>query len=161
VDAPTRPKKTGEAPPTGLAGVPLLARAIIGAFAGAILGKVASAVVGYLLYFVMILSVLNRPVGLDSWFMGMAALPPLGWTFGALPGALSGIATLASRKLIAVFTGCLASLAYAIVEINGGNPDLGGFIAVVTGFGAVVTGLSIYLAVWLPALSLTRQRKAA
>jgi len=160
VDAPTRPKKTSEAQPTGVA-VPLLARATVGALAGALLGKVASAIVGYLLYFVMILSALNRPVGLDSWFMGMAALPLLGWSFGALPGALSGAATLASRKLIAVFTGCLASLAYAIVEINKGNPDIGGFIAVITFFGAVITGLSIYLAVWLLTMSPTRRRKAA
>jgi hypothetical protein len=160
VDALTRPKNTSEPPPTPLA-VPLLARATVGALAGAILGKVASAIVGYLLYLVMILSVLNRPVGIDSWFMGMAALPLLGWSFGALPGALSGAATLASRKLIAIFAGCLASLAYAILEANKGNPHLGGFIAVITFFGAVATGLSIYLAAWLLAMSQTRRRKAA
>jgi hypothetical protein len=160
VDVPTRPRITSKAPPTVLA-IPLLARATVGALAGVILGKVASAIVGYLLYFVMILSVLNRPVGIDSWFMGMATLPLLGWSFGALPGTLSGAATLASRKLIAVFTGCLASLGYAVVEISTGNPGLGGFVAVVTSFGAVFTGLSIYLAVWLLATSPTRQRKAA
>jgi hypothetical protein len=99
-----------------------LARAAVGYIAVAILGNVASAIVGYLLYFVMLLSVLNRPGGIDSWFAAMAALPWLGWTFGALPGALSGAATLASQRLIAVLTGCLASLAYAFVGANRGTP---------------------------------------
>ena len=141
--------------------LPQLARVAAGAIAGAILGKAASAAVGYVLYIAMVLSVLNRPVGLDSWFMAMAALPLLGWSFGALPGALSGGATLASRKPIAALTGSLASLAYALSEVNRGNPDLGGFIAVITSLGATIAGASLYLGNWLFTPGTTRGRKAA
>ncbi|HJX23444.1 MAG TPA: hypothetical protein VJ574_03430 [Candidatus Bathyarchaeia archaeon] len=160
MDALTRPKNTSEPPPTPLA-VPLLARATVGALAGAILGKVASAIVGYLLYLVMILSVLNRPAGIDSWFMGMTALPLLGWSFGA--PSRRPLRSRDPRESKAHSDLCRMSCLAGLRHPRGqqSEPHLGGFIAVITFFGAVATGLSIYLAAWLLVMSQTRRRKAA
>jgi hypothetical protein len=139
----------------------LVATLAIGALAGAILGKVASAIIGYFLYFVMLLSVINRPVGADSWFAAMAALPIVGWSFGAFPGAVSGAVTFATRRLAAVLAGGLAALAYALVVAQRGSPVLAALIALITSLGALSAGLSLYLVLWLLTPRVGRTPKAA
>jgi hypothetical protein len=160
MDVPTRPNKARVSVSIGRL-APLAARAAAGAILGAVVGTAASVAVGYALYIAMLLRVWNRPVGIDSWFAGMAALPLIGWSFGALPGALTGAAILSSRKPIAALAGCGASLAYAAIEGLRGDPYLGGLIAAITSLGAAITGGSLYLGMWLLRATPTKRKKAA
>jgi len=121
-----------------------VARTAFGAIAGAVGGTVLSAIVAALAALVMMIR--HKSVSSDDLAMAVVLTAMIGITFGWAPGAVSGAATLASRRLVASLAGAIPSAVIYCTQVKLTNPGFASVAALSSLTGAVLTAAALHFA---------------